>query len=71
MQWLSPWIALTADIQDMASLKGSPNYNVDSYPTWPSQNVDDKLESDLILLDFSKGINSVSHERLLLKLASY
>ena len=36
-----------------------------------ASNFDHKLQTDLILLDFSKAFNSVPHKRLLLKLASY
>ena len=36
-----------------------------------TSNFDHKLQSDLILLDFSKAFDSVPHQRLLLKLASY
>ena len=36
-----------------------------------TSNFDHKLQTDLILLDFSKTFDSVPHQRLLLKLASY
>lgn len=56
----------------MASLKGFSELQlILTLHDLAKTDFDDKLESDLILLDLSKSIDSVSHQRLLLKLQCF